>query len=60
MKNILITTIVAVVFMGCAHSPQSNSKKFKSLNKSVHEISNGMPVESGPVYEGQKNYLVLL
>ena len=47
MKNILITTIVAVVFVGCAHSPQSNSKKFKSLNKSVHKISNGVPVESG-------------
>ena len=57
MKNILITTIVAVVFVGCAHSPQSNSKKFNSLNKSVHEISNGGPVESGPVYEGQQKLL---
>ena len=57
MKHILITTIAAVAFVGCAHSPQSNSKNFKSLNKSVDEISNGVPVESGPVYEGQQKLL---
>ena len=57
MKQILITTIAAVVFVGCAHSPQSNLKNIKSLNKSVHEIPNGVPVESGPVYEGQQKLL---
>ena len=56
MKHILIT-FAAVVLVGCAHPHQSNSNKFKPLNKSVHEISYGVPVESGPVYEGQQKLL---
>ena len=56
MKHILIT-IAAVGFIGCAHSPQSNLKKHKSVNKSIHEISSGVGVESGPVYEGQQKLL---
>ena len=56
MKHMLIK-FAAVVLVGCAHPDQSNSNKFKPLNKSVHEISYGVPVESGPVYEGQQKLL---
>jgi len=57
MKHILITTIAAVLVVGCAHSPQSNSDNYKPLYKSIYEIPNGVPVESGPVYEGQQKLL---
>ena len=57
MKHLLLSTIAAVVLVGCAHSPQSNSNNYKSLYKSINEIPNGVPVESGPVYEGQQKLL---
>ena len=57
MKHLLLTTIAAVVLVGCAHYPQSNPNNYKPLYKSINVIPNGVPVESGPVYEGQQKLL---
>ena len=55
MKHLLLTTIAAVLLVGCANTPQSNSNNSKPLYKSAHEISNGVPVESGPPVTEYKN-----